>query len=83
MSNDELLTYMKERFKQQDDKIDGHAKIQNEKIDALIAIVKPIAEWKNRVQWSFEAARYLLGGGSIIGMLSLIWFIFKLLTGKL
>lgn len=83
MSNDELLTYMKERFKQQDEKIDGHAKIQNKKIDDLIAIVKPIAEWKNKLQWYLEAARYLLGGGSIVGVISLIWFIFKLLSGKL
>ena len=71
MSNDELLTYMKERFDNQD-----------KKIDEIIAIVKPIVEWKNKVQWTFEAMRYLVSGGGLAGAISLIWYIFKLLTSK-
>jgi hypothetical protein len=79
MTNDELLVYMKERFDQQDKRFDQ----QDKKFDELVALVKPVVEWKNRVQGTFEAARYLLGGGSILGVMSLIYFIFKLLTGKL
>lgn len=78
MSNDELLVYMKERFDQQDKRFDQ----QDDKIDKLVELVKPIAEWKSKVQGTFDAVRYLVGGGSVLGLMSLIWFIFKLLTGK-
>lgn len=82
MRNDELLEYMRERFDNQDKKIEAFVKSQDEKLSDLIEIVKPIAEWKLKVQGTLDAIRYLLGGGSILGVLSLIWFIFKLLTGK-